>query len=748
MRDPNAELLAKMGEFELRPKKIIWNDHIHRFPGVGQKRGSNGWYCAQPHQRYATFGDWKAVDTQRWTMQGTEDALSPQEKEQLKRDAAKRAKDDHERSERRQEAIREAWESASDAPPIPDDHPYLKAKGIKRPRHSGRLIGDDIVIPMQWPNGKLVGLQRIQPDGRKRYDVGSRPKGAYETVAPARINPKKPVVVCEGWVTGVSIYEATGCAVAVAFSAGNLEAVAVAMRTKRPNAKVVIGADNDRWTSTHFDGKKQPNPGVLYARAAAVAANADVAIPDFKDLSDVPEGEKGPTDFNDLHQREGLDAVRKWLNPQMADKAVTETVSEPEREPEPEAEPEPGSDTKPAKPTVAKTWKGVSEALEHIGWVLRWNILNGRREWQTADGEWIADSRREVRDKIQTEIADQCQLTTGKPAHFGRDTLNLYLGRLFFDRQVDPFEEYLESLEWDEKSRIDKILEDNFGSDNDELTQFCSRYLFMTACARTIEPGAKVDEHAVFIGPYGCGKTSFAEQALPPKLRGHFRTLEMRDNKTVAESLEGCLVAEIGEGHWLTSRDRAWIKEVLTRRDDGSSIRKAYATTTEQQLRRAAIVITGDHDHVLPNDPNLRRFVVARFKHGCSIEDMYAGNRDQYWAEAWHRVKKGESACLPRHLIPKSAERSETHRSRVMGLDERVAKILSTIEESSGHIRSGELLAKVRGEDHDGRSTQWGKYLDHEIWSEVRAAGWVPAQRRFTAGKPQYRAWVPQHLES
>ena len=43
-----------------------------------------------------------------------------------------------------------------------------------------------------------------------------------------------------------------------------------------------------------------------------------VATPEFSDL----DGK--PTDFDDLRQRQGLDAVRRWLDPKMAGQAVTE----------------------------------------------------------------------------------------------------------------------------------------------------------------------------------------------------------------------------------------------------------------------------------------------------------------------------------------------------------------------------------------------------------------------------------------
>ena len=623
-------------------------------------------------------------------------------------------------------ALRKRYEDAS----TPDTvHGYLKAKGYDFTPPLVRQDQNTLLIPMYDPNNELSGLQLIFPSGkkwRKQFMAGSRPTGAlFPLGGKRRADRTGRVLICEGVATGMAISVAVADkdldgSVACAFSAGNLVAVAKRVRRDYPTAEIVLCADNDRW-------KGPSNAGVDAARKAAAAVGGHVAIPQFQDVS------TNPTDLDDLYRLEGAEAVRKWLDPDMAEHVDTTPPTPPPKE-------EPDSDT---EPPITKTWNGLLEAIRRLGWDLRWNTLNNRREWRTADGEWISDSRREIRDKIATEISDRFRLKSGRRAVFGRDTLNTFLGRIFYDHQTDPFRQYLESLAWDGIARIDLILQDHFGAADDELTRFCSRYIFMTACARTVEPGAKVDEHAVFIGPYGCGKTSLVEQALPPELREHFRTLEMKDNKTVAESLEGCLIAEIGEGHWLTSRDRAWIKEVLTRRDDGASIRKAYAHGSEPQKRRAAIVITGDHDHVLPNDPNLRRFVVARFAHGCSCEEIYADNRDQYWAEAWHRINAGESARLPRHLIKESAQRSEDHRSRVLGLDERVREVLEEVRDGIGHVKSGHLLAKIRGEDHDGRSTAWTKYTDYQIWSEVKAAGWRSEDRTHIPKQKKFRAWVP-----
>jgi putative DNA primase/helicase len=82
------------------------------------------------------------------------------------------------------------------------------------------------------------------------------------------------LIVCEGFATGASIHECTDHAVAVAFNAGNLEAVAVALRSKYPALKIIIAADDDHQTPG--------NPGMTKATAAVQATGSALAVPVFK----------------------------------------------------------------------------------------------------------------------------------------------------------------------------------------------------------------------------------------------------------------------------------------------------------------------------------------------------------------------------------------------------------------------------------------------------------------------------------
>lgn len=208
---------------------------------------------------------------------------------------------DTETKQRREQARQQAQEIWQRCKPI-DSHPYLERKCVKAyglRLYSGPLAINGmradgaLVIPVRDSAGVLQTLEFIGADGEKRF----LPKGAKAGHYFAIGKPVERILIAEGYATGASIREATGDAVAVAFDAGNLGAVAKALRDKYPNAKIIIAADNDQWTAG--------NPGITKAREAAQAVGGFVAVPEFTNEADKP------TDFNDLHRLEGLEAVAK-----------------------------------------------------------------------------------------------------------------------------------------------------------------------------------------------------------------------------------------------------------------------------------------------------------------------------------------------------------------------------------------------------------------------------------------------------
>jgi putative DNA primase/helicase len=108
------------------------------------------------------------------------------------------------------------------------------------------------------------------------------------------------VYLAEGFATAASLHQALGQPVVVAFHAGNLVAVATALRERYPLARLVVCADDDHLTPG--------NPGRTMAMAAARAVAGELAVPIFPG-----ERPAWATDFNDLHRLHGLSAVQTAL---------------------------------------------------------------------------------------------------------------------------------------------------------------------------------------------------------------------------------------------------------------------------------------------------------------------------------------------------------------------------------------------------------------------------------------------------
>jgi phage/plasmid primase-like uncharacterized protein len=216
--------------------------------------------------------------------------------------AAKAAERETHRLVRQETVSRRAtlvWERS---PPAPADHPYLVKKGVQphgmKVDKQGRLL-----VPMMDENGRVWSLQRIEPDGSKRFAKGGRIQGTFAVLGEPRLGGE--VALVEGLATGATVREATGLPVVVAFNAGNLGPTAEALRAKDAAARIVVFADND-----HYLPRRNPpleNVGLVKAEyAAAAVGNAVVVAPQFK------PHEKG-TDWNDKAAVEGLEGVRRGI---------------------------------------------------------------------------------------------------------------------------------------------------------------------------------------------------------------------------------------------------------------------------------------------------------------------------------------------------------------------------------------------------------------------------------------------------
>ncbi|RZO07430.1 toprim domain-containing protein [Pseudomonas moorei] len=254
---------------------------IHRFRVPDDKPGSlNGWYVLYLDGiASGAFGSWKTCGASTWCSREPVDYReAAQIRERIDQAKRQREADQHQRQQQTAGWARRWWGDARRADP---DHAYLIAKGARS--HGLRQRGDELLVPL-YAGGVLVNLQRIGPDGSKRFLAGGRVNATYSPLG--RITPGKPLCICEGWATGATLHE-NGYTVACAMNAGNLKPVALALRAEYHTTEIIIAGDDDRQT--------QGNPGRTAANAAAVAAGGFVTFPEWPD--DAP---LTLSDFNDL----------------------------------------------------------------------------------------------------------------------------------------------------------------------------------------------------------------------------------------------------------------------------------------------------------------------------------------------------------------------------------------------------------------------------------------------------------------
>lgn len=283
------------------PAKIIDDGQIHRFSSNGKRGDDAGWYRFYSDGVPAgSFGCFRLDMTQTWSSKSP-DTMTPAEREaRCKRMESAKIQLEAETIRRHAEAAAKAQKLWADAEPVDAEHPYLVNKNVHQHglRHVDyKLImryGDDapilrymcdaLIVPL-YGGDDLASLQFITPDGSKRFLPGGKIKGSYSPIGEPQDGQK--IYICEGWATGATIHQSTGCPVICAMSADNLLDVGRYLRCEFPHKELIIAADDDR--------KTKGNPGRKAAMEALRELNCKVVFPQFPD--DAP---MELSDFNDL----------------------------------------------------------------------------------------------------------------------------------------------------------------------------------------------------------------------------------------------------------------------------------------------------------------------------------------------------------------------------------------------------------------------------------------------------------------
>lgn len=314
LADAETQIRVALG-VELPAGGLMCDGRIHRF---GPKRRC--WYVLREYTTrrgarvvVGRFGDWKlghvALEVERAQLAEDEwRELQRRREADQKREAEKRAQRAHHAANR----ARQQWMSAS----VEGGSPYLTRKGVTA--EFVKFFGDGTLLVPAWRFDQLnergqatmVGLQKIAPDGTKRFNKGMEKAGAAHRIGKQPV-AGEPMLLAEGLATALTLREATDRAypVFVAFDAGNLLPVAKILRARYPDSPLLVCADDD-WKTTLPDGTSH-NAGFDAATKVTFSVERSrLVLPLFP--NGVERADKD-TDFNDLAAQAGLPAVREQL---------------------------------------------------------------------------------------------------------------------------------------------------------------------------------------------------------------------------------------------------------------------------------------------------------------------------------------------------------------------------------------------------------------------------------------------------
>jgi putative DNA primase/helicase len=248
----------------LLPKDIVADGAWHRCKTVDHLKKLNGSYklfadgrtgLLQNHATMSEVATWRA---------GT-DSVQPiisQAQIQAKQNEARR------NLIQATQAARKFWYACK---PIRFGHSYLTEKLLSMAGCDGLRIDADgwLVVPVMF-DGNLISVQRIAPDGTKRFWSGASVKGGSYIIQPTRFSM---TALCEGLATGLAVYQCLpDCRVIVTFDCGNMVEVSKRLSI---HGLSVIAADNDHKTFEKI-GK---NPGIDHGTEAAKQIKCGIAWP-------------------------------------------------------------------------------------------------------------------------------------------------------------------------------------------------------------------------------------------------------------------------------------------------------------------------------------------------------------------------------------------------------------------------------------------------------------------------------------
>lgn len=284
---------------------------------------------------------------------------------------------------------------------------------------------------------------------------------------------------------------------------------------------------------------------------------------------------------------------------------------------------------------------------------LPWNTSDERRIWSDTDDAGLA-----------WELERNYGIV-------GKDKIDAALLLVSEANRYNEVKAYLTSLTWDMLPRLDTVLHDYLGAEDNDYTRAVARKSFCAAVARVMTPGCKYDYVPVFVGPQGIGKSTFLATIGKD---WYSDSLQSFEGKEAAEMIQGVWINELGEMTSYRKSEANTVKQFLSK---GADIyRQAYGRRTGKFPRKCVFFGTCNTYEFLNDLTGNRRFWpvdVGKLPPVKSVWSDLPQEVDQIWAEAVVRWLAEEPLYFDKPEMEQLA-RAEQDRHREANVKEGVIR--------------------------------------------------------------------------
>ena len=235
------------------------------------------------------------------------------------------------------------------------------------------------------------------------------------------------------------------------------------------------------------------------------------------------------------------------------------------------------------------------------------------------------------------------------------DAVNVVAG----ENKFHPVRDYLDGCTWDGVPRVETLLIDYLGAEDNAYTRAVTRKALVAAVARVYRPGCKFDYMLTLRGRQGLGKS-----ALIAKLGGQWfsDTFSTMQGKEAYEQVMGVWIMEVGELAGMRKAEAETIKLYISKQTD--RFRPAYGRRLQEFPRQCIFIGTTNETQFLRDTTGNRRFWVVdtpNIPARNMWDELTPAVVRLIWAEAVELYKAGEELYLSRELEKVAREVQEAY---------------------------------------------------------------------------------------